>query len=245
MPAALALTLNEILPGWWPYISAMFATLALYGGLQGGRLGRLLLIVWLLSMLAVAITILAGGPSLSVVDRYFGVAGVAQMLLVVAALGVMRHLGVVPMLVLSAPLFLLLSAHLQMNLTSPPFPDWRKAIRYLEPRQGAGEKIFMIENKPIVPQHYVESTGSDAQVIEISRKDDRLKFSRAPDLTGASGRFWVLVGQRAVVRMRANPARTVAQFLQASGSLEGRGVRVRSNQVVRGIHVIEFELVPE
>jgi len=245
MPAALALTLNEILPGWWPYMSAAFAILALYGGLQGGRLDRLLLVVWLLSMLAVAITILAGGPNLSFVDRYFGVAGVAQMLLVVASLGVMRPLGVVPMMVLSAPLFLLLSAYLHMSLISAVFPDWREAIRFLETRRGAGEKVFMIENKPVVPQYYIDSTGSDARVIEIDRKGEGINFSRTPDLSGSSGRFWVLVGQRAKVRMRARPARVVEQFLKASGRLAGRSVRVRSERVVRAIHVIEFEIVPE
>ena len=244
MPAALALNLNELLPKWWPYISAAFAILALYGGLLGGRLGRLLLIVWLLSMFTVAITILAGGPNLAMVDRYFGFAGIAQMLLVVAALGVTRRLGVVPMMVLSAPLFLILAAHLQMNLAAPVFPDWREALRYLETRRVAGEKTLIIENMPIVPQHYVDSTGSSARVIDLRRKDGQLNFSRTPDLAGASGRFWVLVGQRAKNRMRARPDRIVAQYLQASGTLAGRSVRLRSERVVRGIYVLEFESVP-
>lgn len=256
LPAALAIGRISTLPGYptlpdyWPVVSVILSSLAIWGGIRSGRLAHLMLIVWLCAISVVAVFALVNGPTIGSLSRYFGVIVVAQIILIGFALDKFRQMAFTSVVVVSSLLLTtLFSWHLYAYLISWNHADWRAALHYVQKYKQDNQQIYVLGIwQDRFPYEYYQNNYeiSDPIVIldeQIPRRD--IQVPRLPQVTKDTKYLWVLVSRRVRRNLSESEVKmNIAELFKLSNSFKNRHIRLVEDPIVGRINILKYSLQP-
>jgi len=250
LPTAILLgkTSNELtLPTYWPALSILLSILTIWGGIQSGRLGRVLLIIWGFTILVVTVITLINGPAIGTLIRYFGTITVAQIILMNFAIFGQRKFRIAILWSTAFPLALLLAWHLFISLNSHRHPDWRTALAYVqEHRQGKQQLHVLADSfEMLIYEHYYEKLQmhSQASLVKNQEINQEVLTLDLRDITNNTKYLWIIFGEGLMNYYSHDDIRIkLLHSLQRNHSLRSQSIQLTEDLTIGNITILRYRL---